>query len=361
MEKIFYFGQSKTDFRLLRNWLDESYQSFQATDPVGHLLENQNPDAPELILISIEHMSADEIDLLSQTVTRKTAAQLPQIILIGDQPPENHEISIPQELWDSETVDVLFKPLSKRVILKKINLNLKFKKSILASIQAEKNTRRFQHNKEVAEDRLKQSALENEVLLQEIHHRVKNNLQIVSSILSFKTEEIEDPKVQDILKIARSRVDAISLIHKQLYESNNLAKINMHEYIEQQVRDLFYNYPTRSNDIELTLDILPFTLEVTPAIHCALLINELILNVVLHAFPDGRAGELNISVKNHKYNQLRLIIEDNGIGIKENPEKMGSKSIGMRLIYQLVQQLNGIIHFHGNSGTCFEILFPKSP
>ena len=346
---------------MLRNWLDGTYQAFQASDPAGHLLESQTPDVPKIILISIEHMTVDEINFLSRTIANRTLAQLPQIILISDQPVEKHEKSIPQELWESETVDVLFKPLSKRVILKKISLNLNYKRSLLASVQTETRIKSFKYNKEVAEGQLKQSALENEVLLQEIHHRVKNNLQIVSSILSFKTEEIDDPKVQDILKIARSRVDAISLIHKQLYESNNLAKINMHDYIEQQVRDLFYNYPTRSNDIELTLDILPFTLEVTPAIHCALLINELILNVVLHAFPDGRAGELNISVKNHQYNQLRLVIEDNGIGMKENPKKMGSKSIGMRLIYQLVQQLNGTIQFHGNSGTCFEIIFPKSP
>ena len=232
---------------------------------------------------------------------------------------------------------------------------------MLGCCHAEASIKSCIHDKEAADDQLKQSALENEALLQEIHHRVKNNLQIVSSILSFKTEEIDDPKVQDILKFAISRVDAISLMHKQLYESDNLAKIKMHAYIEQQVRDLFYNYPNRSRDIELNLDIIPFTLEVSPAIHCALLINELILNVVFHAFPDGRAGHLTISVKNHQYNQLRLIIEDDGTGMKENPEKMGTKSIGMRLIYQLTQQLNGIIHHHEDSGTCFEIIFPKSP
>lgn len=361
MGKIWYFGQSKNIFRLLNKWLGTDYHLVEASDPITHLSQWPNSDEPELMLIALSLMTPEDHKALFQIIEQSTAEQIPPIILISDQPSEKQEETIPATVWESEDVDILHAPISKQYTRKKVALAFKYKKSILARIQAEKKMDSCKLEYEAAVDRLKNSAQENEALLQEIHHRVKNNLQIVSSILSFKTQEIDDPRVQDILMIARSRIDAISLIHKKLYESTNLAKIKMHDYIRQQISDLFYNYPERSNDIELNIELIPFTLEVKPAIHCALLINELVINVLLHAFPDETAGHLRIRVENHQGNQLRLMVKDDGIGIRGNPEEIGTKSIGMRLIYQLTKQINGTVQYHADSGTCFEIIFPKSP
>ncbi|NQU64211.1 MAG: sensor histidine kinase [SAR324 cluster bacterium] len=361
MEKIWYFGQNKKEFGLLKRWLGKDYQLVQASDPIAYLLRNQHSDIPELMLISLEYITEGTIETLMRNIEQTAAEQLPALIWINHQSSsENPEETVPAAIWQSDAVDIVFKPLSEKYIRKKIELALQYKKSAIDCVLAEKTMETCKRENSAAVDQLKQSALENEALLQEIHHRVKNNLQIVSSILSFKTDEFDDPRVQDVLMTARSRVDAISLIHKKLYESNNLAKIKMHDYIEQQMSDLFYNYPKRSSDIELNIDIIPFTLEVTPAIQCALLINELVVNVFLHAFQGKSAGHLIIRVENHHQNQLRLIIEDDGVGIKGNPEEIGTKSIGMRLIYQLVRQMNGAIHYQGGSGTRFEIIFPKS-
>ncbi len=141
---------------------------------------------------------------------------------------------------------------------------------------------------------MKRLVLENDTLLQEVHHRVKNNLQIVSSILSLKTSEVNNQEVKDILQVTQSRVDAISLIHKKLYESSEFSEIHMDTYFKQQLMDLFYTYPIRSQRIDLDLQVVPFSLIVSRAIHCAQLVNELVVNIFLHAFPNRELGSLKV-------------------------------------------------------------------
>lgn len=360
MEKIWYFGKNSVPSNVIKEWLEGKYQLIDSTDPISQLLHSQIADKKELILIDLEELSANDQDTLFKIIKQNKIGMMSPVILMINQTTNINDLNIPDAVLESETVDLMQKPLCKQIVHKRIQLILRFQKCEASSLQSEEKLINCQKDAEQKALTIDQSIKENHALLQEIHHRVKNNLQIVSSILSFKTQEIVDPKVQDILKITISRVDAISLIHKKLYESSSLAMIDMLDYIKQQVSDLFYSYPGRSNCIDLNFEIVPFTLEVTPAIHFALLMNELIVNVILHAFPDDKKGHLKISVKPYLQEQLKLIIKDNGVGIKGDPETLSKKSIGMRLIYQLVLQLKGTIQHSGSPGTCFEIIFSKS-
>jgi PAS domain S-box-containing protein len=209
-----------------------------------------------------------------------------------------------------------------------------------------------------AEDRIKASLKEKEVLLREIHHRVKNNLQIISSLLNLQSDYIEDKRDLEMIKESQDRVKSMALIHEKLYRSENLAEINSREYITELVQDLVRSY-FAGGGIALVIEVDDFPLEIDAAIPCGLIINELVSNSLKHAFPDGK-GKLTVRLRSVD-RSAELIVCDDGVGIPEDVDFRNTESLGLRLVTILVEdQIGGEIRLDRSKGTAFYITFEKS-
>ncbi len=208
-----------------------------------------------------------------------------------------------------------------------------------------------------AEEQVKTSLKEKELLLREIHHRVKNNMQIISSLLKLQSAYIKDKKYSDIFKESQNRIISMSLIHEKLYQSKDFAKIDTKGYIKELVNGLVQSYEVPGR-IKININVDIVSLGINTAVPCGLLINELVSNSVKYAFPDGRTGEIKISLHPIEDNKIELIVSDNGIGIPENIDFRKTNSWGLRLITILAEnQLHGEINLDRNKGTEFRIIF----
>lgn len=215
------------------------------------------------------------------------------------------------------------------------------------------------------ENKIKSSLKEKDVLLKEIHHRVKNNMQIISSLLNLQAEHEGDHKILNIFKETRSRIRSMALIHEKLYQSSDLASINFYEYINSLTAHLFHMYQKRVGDIQLTLDIRDIFLGVDTSIPCGLIINELFSNSLKYAFPEEKwpqhiEKEILISLKEEKLDSFSLIYQDNGIGLPPHFDLKSSKTLGLQLIHILTEQLQGTLHLDREFGTRFIISFKIS-
>jgi len=205
-------------------------------------------------------------------------------------------------------------------------------------------------------DQIQASLAEKEVLLKEIHHRVKNNLQIISSLLSLQSGYIEDQQTLGILKTGENRVASMALIHEQLYQSEDLAKIDLVDYIQNLVANLFSSYDVNSQQINLHLNIGNILLCLDVAIPCGLIINELISNSLKHAFPNSKKG--NIYIEMYTINeQYCLNIRDDGVGLPQYIDPNNTDSLGLQIVAALTQQLEGSLKINSNNGTEFQIKF----
>jgi PAS domain S-box-containing protein len=207
------------------------------------------------------------------------------------------------------------------------------------------------------DEKLQNSLKEKEVMLREIHHRVKNNLQIISSLLKLQATYISDPTALDYFKVSQDRVKSMALIHQQLYRSSDLSKINFGDYLRNLTSHLFQAYGVNEKNIRLNIDAKHIYIGIDSAIPCGLLINELISNSLKHAFPNNRKGEINISMFQKDINKYLLRLSDNGVGFPEDIDYKNTKSLGMQLVITLTEQVDGSIELIRDQGTTFNIIF----
>ncbi|MEA5617653.1 PAS domain S-box protein [Cronbergia sp. UHCC 0137] len=213
--------------------------------------------------------------------------------------------------------------------------------------------------REQAEIKLRSALAEKEVLLKEVHHRVKNNLQIVSSLLQLQSQTLQDPQIIKVLRESQNRIESISLIHKNLYTNPNIGQINVAEYINNLASGLLISYQIVPGRISLQTNINPVQLDVDQAIPCGLVINELISNALKHAFPNQQTGIISITLCNYN-KMIELEIRDNGIGLAHDLDWENTTSLGLSLVHDLVtEQLEGNITIERNQGTIFKIQFPQ--
>ncbi|MDX2217363.1 MAG: PAS domain S-box protein [Oculatellaceae cyanobacterium bins.114] len=210
-----------------------------------------------------------------------------------------------------------------------------------------------------SEEQLKASLHEKDLLLKEVHHRVKNNMQVISSIFSLQAQHVTDPNILSILADSQNRIRSMALIHEKLYQANSLAKINFADYVRSLIQNLFSTYRNKANKIQLNLNISDIPLNIDTAIPCGLIINELVSNSLKHAFRSQQAGEIMISLVSPIEEQLHLIVRDNGIGLPADLNIHKTDSLGLRLIRALSRQLNGQWEIYNEHGTVFKIIFPK--
>ncbi|MDI6644211.1 MAG: MEDS domain-containing protein [Methanobacteriaceae archaeon] len=209
----------------------------------------------------------------------------------------------------------------------------------------------------IIEDRLKKANHKNEMLLKEIHHRMKNNMQIISSILSLQSFFIEDENLKEALNDCKNRVRSMGFIHEKLYQSGDFADINMYDYVNTLAAEIFRSYSNSPENVKLEIDIPDIKLNINQAIPTALILNELLSNSIKYAFPEG-TGKILIGMKEEN-NTVYMIVEDDGIGFPPDFEPLKSETLGLQLVGNLVSQLGGSISLDRTKGTKFLIVFPK--
>lgn len=225
------------------------------------------------------------------------------------------------------------------------------------------NNIEIEKEREWAEKRLQRNLKEKTLLLKEIHHRVKNNLQIISSLIYLQSLHLDDEKSIQIFNECLNRVRSMALIHEELYSSNDFSKIEFHGYIDRLVREIFKTYAYDASRVSLKLDVHDLPLSIEQAIPCGLIINELISNAIKYAFPNTFEGKAEIAISMRKFNneEIELIVKDNGIGIPKNSDLNSSPSCGLEITNVLVEeQLEGSIHMDIRQGTKYTIRF-KTP
>ena len=212
--------------------------------------------------------------------------------------------------------------------------------------------RLFGQNKKINSQNsvISKSLDEKELLLKEIHHRVKNNLQVISSLLGIQSRGIKDQLAKDAIKESRSRVHSMSLIHQDLYKQDNLSGIQVQAYLNKLCHDLFNTYDISQGRISLVTDIDDIKLDVDSVIPIGLIVNELITNSLKYAFPDDQTGEIKVAL-NLKEKILNLVVSDNGVGLVEEDLKVKTDSFGHKLIRAFKQKLNADVHIVGEKGT----------
>jgi PAS domain S-box-containing protein len=209
------------------------------------------------------------------------------------------------------------------------------------------------------DEQIRASLKEKEALLKEIHHRVKNNLQVIISLLGLQSQHISDESTRTLFDEACNRVRAIGRIHELLYNSRDLARVDFEAYLHRLGRDLFSFYGVDRERIRLTIEAGSADLEIDQAIPCALIVNELVTNAVKHAFPGGRSGTIEVSLKGPPERECILVVADDGVGLPEQLNFNETNSLGLQLVPVLAEQLHGRVHLDRSRGTRFEISFPS--
>jgi two-component sensor histidine kinase len=209
-----------------------------------------------------------------------------------------------------------------------------------------------------AETQLKKEIEEKEVLLSEIHHRVKNNMQIISSLLSLQSAKIKDKKHADMFKESRDRIRSMALIHETLYQTKDFANVDFGRHVKAIANHLFRSYGVNPEKIGLKIDMADTLLELNNAIPCGLVINELISNSLKYAFPQDGTGEIKITLRSMNQDEIELTVSDDGIGIPAEMDLEKVESMGLQLVNILVEnQLEGEIDLDRDGGTAFRIRF----
>ena len=213
----------------------------------------------------------------------------------------------------------------------------------------------------VAEEKIRQSLVEKDVLLREIHHRVKNNLQVISGMLELQAALVKDPTARTSLQEGRNRVMTMALIHQKLYQSQDLAQVHMASYLQSLVGDLFSAYGVDKEKISLQVEAQAVQLNLDTAIPFGLLVSELVTNAIKYAFPPDREdvkGEVAVSFRELEDGNYSLTVSDNGVGLPEEFDLDTAASLGLKLVHSLVEQLGGEVTLAETPGTTWTIICP---
>ncbi len=247
----------------------------------------------------------------------------------------------------TKDLDQSIKELSQEIIIRK-----KAEEKVQASLK----------EKEILLSEKENLLGEKEVLLKEIHHRVKNNLQVISSLLYLNSKKVKDKETLDMFTDSQNRVKSIALVHERLYRSKDLGKIDFNEYVRRLTKDLFRSYAVNQSVIKLDLNINDIFINIDFAVPCGLIINELISNSLKYAFrnkSEDDPGIIKIEFNRNGNDELKLIVSDNGSGMSEDSIKRKKLSLGLQLVDTLVAQLEGSLEIDFQPGTTFKINFPN--
>ncbi|MCG6551915.1 MAG: response regulator [Candidatus Magnetominusculus sp. LBB02] len=334
---------------------------------------------PILIILDLRMPVMDGVEFLRR-IKLKPADPCSVVVLTGHGSDEDmercFELGVSAFLRKPFNIYELLGIVTHSIALKKVELDLKAELTQRAKMEDE--LRRYRHHleelvetrtaelqKEVvertnAEMLAMRSLKDKEVLLREIHHRVKNNLQIVSSLLDLQVKNIKDPQTKLMFKDSQNRLKTMAILHEKLYQSDNMAEIDFAKYINNLLGHLYRSYCMDTSRILISTDIEEATIGLDTAVPCGLIINELVSNSLKHAFNDGRSGSLTVSMKKLDDGRFKLTVRDTGVGLPDGMDFKKSKSLGLRLVNALVvEQLEGTLEFNSNDGASFSVTFTE--
>jgi len=211
-----------------------------------------------------------------------------------------------------------------------------------------------------ADEKIKRTLQENEVLLREVHHRVKNNLQVVCSLLRLQDRNFRDETLLQALRECRERVQAMAMLHDQLHRAKDFSNIFLGEYIRNLAASLFSSYGVNSADVGLRMDIEDIPVLVDTAIPCGLIVNELVSNSLRHAFPEGRKGHISLGLHARPGGSVELTIADDGRGFTPSAPATGTRSLGLWLVDLLADQIGAAVEHSNSAGTQYRLVFQET-
>ena len=350
----------------------EGYRVAEATDG-KHCLEACQQLQPDLVLLDAIMPELDGFDCCAQ-LSKDLGDQRPSVLMITAL---NDKTSV-DRAFAVGAADYITKPIDWPVLCQRVRRLLQTRwatKELQRQIRAQEDlalqmARRSKElevantalqteiaERQQAEAQITASLKEKEVLLKEIHHRVKNNLQIISSLLKLQSRAIKDQHILSIFNESQSRIRTMALIHENLYQSSDLSRINFAEYIHKLAANLFRSYDTSSSLIEAVVNVADIFLEIDVAVPCGLMINELVSNSLKYAFPHQTSGRIQIDMYAKGDQSYQLIVSDNGIGLPTDLDIENTNTLGLQLVVSLVEQLEGQLKIKRQPGTKFEITF----
>jgi PAS domain S-box-containing protein len=212
-----------------------------------------------------------------------------------------------------------------------------------------------------AEAALRETLQQKEALLHEVHHRVKNNLQVISSLLSLEARRDLEPSTKAVLQEMKGRIRSMALLHETLYRTKNFARVDLAGYLQEVAVKLFRSQNANPGAVRLVLELAAAEVELDQAMPCGLLINELLTNTLKHAFPDGRHGEVRLGLQQTADGRVHLQVGDDGVGLPADLDLKNTQTLGLQLVTDLTKQLQGTLELGPGPGASFSIVFtPKA-
>lgn len=333
---------------------DQGYETTGFTDAIA-ALDSLRINTFDVLLSDLMMPAMSGIDLLR-------AAQAVDPDLIGIIMTGEGTIATAVEAMRSGAQDYILKPFKLSTILPVLVRALTVRQLRIdnAALKQSVQERTTELSAANAQEQRTQAALdEKNLLLAEIHHRVKNNLQIIDSLLDLEAVRTDDFTTLRVLKNSSSRVKSMAMVHQILYESQDFAQVDFKVLLGELVPTLVDSFATYPERIAVMVEVAGVSLPIDTAIPCALVITELMSNALKYAFPDGKDGEISIELIQEESDQIRLTVSDNGIGLGEAIDLQTTPTLGMQLVVILTEQLHGKISLQRRNPTRFEVTFPS--
>jgi len=320
-------------------------------------LEIACKEQPDLILLDIIMPGMDGFEVCRRLKENDDAGDISEALIIFITALSDASDKV--RGFELGAVDFITKPFQREDVIARVSTHLGIRK--LQKDLRENNDRLQQEiaYRRQSDKKLRASLEEKEVLLREIHHRVKNNMQVIMSLLQIQARKVGDRDVAAALQESRNRVRAMSVIHEMIYRSDSMAEISFRKYLTRLANHLFQTYRTGKSRIALKVAVGDdLNLSIDHAIPCGLIVNELISNALKHAFPDGRDGTIEMAIRPGDNDSIELVISDDGIGLPADIDPRNTHTMGLSMLISLAErQLGGTVEIKRDKGTQFCIKF----
>ncbi len=309
-------------------------------------------DIPDLILLDVMMPGMDGYEMCNRLKAEAQTSDIPVLFISALNETEDKVRG-----FKAGGVDYITKPFNAREVLARVETHLALR-NLQINIQ-EQNVRLFDEIEErkEAENRIRQALHEKDMLFKEIHHRIKNNLQAAASLLNFQASRLADKKAQSAIRESENRILSMALIHEQLQQMENTARVHAGEYVKTLVERLFETYGVSSGKVRLSVKAADTTLNNDTVVPMGLIINELVSNSLKYAFPGNRKGEIHVSLTRSQDGTFRLKVADDGVGLSEDVGVGKSGSMGMLLVKSFAEGLSGTVEICRIGGTAVTITF----
>ncbi len=335
-------------------------------------IEKAMAELPDTILLDLKMPEMDGFEVCKRLKSDEATCHIPIIMLTAVRTDSASRI----EGLELGADAFLTKPINEGELVAQVRVMLRIKraedmmrreKDLLEDLVKQRTSSLVDANKKMkqeieerrrAEAAVRASLKEREILLREIHHRVKNNMQIISSLLRLQAGSVKDEKYAALLQDSQHRIKSMALIHERLYLSENFAMVDFAGYVRGLARDLYRSYEIDPSKTALKIEVEDVSLGINNAIPCGLIMNELISNSLKHAFAQEGKGELEIAFRSVSGDEVELIVGDNGVGLPDDLDFRNTESMGLHIVTMLAEdQLKGKIELDRTAGTKFHVRF----